>query len=85
MRAAKKLAADKSIPIDDICETLKISRSTYYRYLALRAFPRGVGLCAVAPGVLATGDIPCQLASILTIQVIGSPCSAVAFNVASMW
>jgi DNA invertase Pin-like site-specific DNA recombinase len=36
VRAAKKLAADKSIPIDDICDTLTISRSTYYRYLALR-------------------------------------------------
>ncbi len=39
VRAAKRLAADKSIPIDDICGTLKISRSTYYRYLALRADP----------------------------------------------
>jgi len=25
----------KSISIDDICQTLKISRSTYYRYLAM--------------------------------------------------
>jgi len=30
---AKKLYADKSIPIDDICETLKISRPTFYRWL----------------------------------------------------
>ncbi len=37
VRAAKKLGADKSINIDDICDTLKISKSTYYRYLALRA------------------------------------------------
>lgn len=34
--AAKKLAADKTLSIDDICKTLKISRSTYYRYLAIR-------------------------------------------------
>lgn len=32
--AAKKLANDKSMSIDDICKTLGISRSTYYRYLA---------------------------------------------------
>jgi hypothetical protein len=25
---------DKSLSIDDICQTLKISRSTYYRYVA---------------------------------------------------
>ena len=31
--AAKKLANDKSMSIDDICKTLGISRSTYYRYL----------------------------------------------------
>ncbi|NLX96923.1 MAG: recombinase family protein [Rhodopirellula sp.] len=34
--SGKKLAADKSITIDDICDTLKISRSTYYRYVAMR-------------------------------------------------
>jgi ACT domain-containing protein len=34
-RAAKKLSGDKSITIDDICKTLGISRSTYYRYLSL--------------------------------------------------
>ena len=34
--AANKLAKDTSISIDDICETLNISRSTYYRYLAMR-------------------------------------------------
>jgi DNA invertase Pin-like site-specific DNA recombinase len=32
---AKKLHADKSISIDRICTTLKISRSTLYRYLTL--------------------------------------------------
>ena len=35
--AAKKLAEDKTISIDDICSTLRISRSTYYRYLAMPA------------------------------------------------
>ena len=34
--AASKLAKDTSISIDDICKTLNISRSTYYRYLAMR-------------------------------------------------
>ena len=28
---AKKLHADKSVEIDDICQTLRISRSTFYR------------------------------------------------------
>ncbi len=32
---AKKLHADKSLAIDDICKTLRISRSTFYRYLRL--------------------------------------------------
>lgn len=43
--AAKKLAGDKSIPIDDICKSLNISRSTYYRYLAMQRDepPREVG------------------------------------------
>jgi DNA invertase Pin-like site-specific DNA recombinase len=36
VRAAKKLSGDRSITIDDICKTLGISRSTYYRYLAMR-------------------------------------------------
>ena len=34
LRLAKKLYADKSLSIDDICQTLKISRSTYCRYVA---------------------------------------------------
>jgi DNA invertase Pin-like site-specific DNA recombinase len=34
LRLAKKLYADKTLSIDDICQTLKISRSTYYRYVA---------------------------------------------------
>ncbi len=29
---AKKLHAGKSLDIDDICKTLRISRSTFYRY-----------------------------------------------------
>jgi DNA invertase Pin-like site-specific DNA recombinase len=32
---AKKLHADKSLEIDDICSTLRISRSTFYRYVRL--------------------------------------------------
>jgi DNA invertase Pin-like site-specific DNA recombinase len=35
VRTAKKLHADKSISIRDICNTLKISRATFYRYLAM--------------------------------------------------
>ena len=31
----KKLHADKSIEIDDICKTLRISRSTFYLYVRL--------------------------------------------------
>jgi hypothetical protein len=33
LRLAKKLYADKSLSIDDICQTLKISRLTHYRYV----------------------------------------------------
>ena len=32
---AKKLHVDKSLEIDDICKTLRISRSTFYRYVRL--------------------------------------------------
>ena len=32
---AKRLHADKSLEIDDICKTLRISRSTFYRYVRL--------------------------------------------------
>ncbi len=32
---AKKLHANKSLEIDDICRTLRISRSTFYRYVRL--------------------------------------------------
>lgn len=33
---ANKLYCDKSVSLDDICATLKISRSTLYRYLSMR-------------------------------------------------
>ena len=32
---AKKLHADKTLESDDICQTLRISRSTFYRYVRL--------------------------------------------------
>jgi predicted DNA-binding transcriptional regulator AlpA len=32
---SKKLHADKSLDINDICKTLRISRSTLYRYVQL--------------------------------------------------
>ena len=32
---AKKLHDDKSLDIDDICKTLRISRSTLYRYVRM--------------------------------------------------
>ena len=32
---AKKLHADKSLEIDDVCNTLRISQSTFYRYVRL--------------------------------------------------
>ena len=34
VQMAKKLHADKTTPIADICATLRISRATFYRYLA---------------------------------------------------
>jgi predicted DNA-binding transcriptional regulator AlpA len=32
---ANKLFQDKSVSIDDICATLKISKSTLYRYMSI--------------------------------------------------
>ena len=32
---SKKLHQDKSLEIDDICKTLRISRSTFYRYVRM--------------------------------------------------
>jgi DNA invertase Pin-like site-specific DNA recombinase len=34
---AKKLYRDKSISLDDICSTLKMSKSTLYRYIAMHS------------------------------------------------
>ncbi len=42
---ARKLAGDRSISINDICRTLNISRSTYYRYLAME--PEGLSESSV--------------------------------------
>jgi DNA invertase Pin-like site-specific DNA recombinase len=38
---AKKLYGDKTISLDDICATLKISKSTLYRYVAMRSDEEG--------------------------------------------
>jgi len=35
IKTAKRMHEDKSMPIADICTTLKISRATFYRYLAV--------------------------------------------------
>jgi len=35
VQMAKKMSSNKSISIGEICNTLKISRATYYRYLGL--------------------------------------------------
>ncbi len=40
VKTAKRMHKDHGMSIDQICETLKISRSTFYRYLAL---PDSVG------------------------------------------
>ena len=37
--AVQKLQADRTLSIDQICGTLRISRSTYYRYLQLKRAP----------------------------------------------
>ena len=36
VQTAKKMHADKTVPIADICTTLTISRPTLYRYLAMK-------------------------------------------------
>jgi DNA invertase Pin-like site-specific DNA recombinase len=38
VRAARKLHNDHTLNIDDICKTLNISRSTYYRYVRMREY-----------------------------------------------
>jgi DNA invertase Pin-like site-specific DNA recombinase len=35
VRMAKKMHKDQSLSIDEICSTLRISKATFYRYLAL--------------------------------------------------
>jgi AcrR family transcriptional regulator len=35
VRMAKKMYEDGSLTIEEICGSLKISRATFYRYLAL--------------------------------------------------
>jgi len=35
VKTAKKMHKDHSLGIDEICQTLKISRATFYRYLAI--------------------------------------------------
>ena len=36
VRMAKKMHQDKSMSINEICSTLKVSRATFYRYLHLK-------------------------------------------------
>jgi DNA invertase Pin-like site-specific DNA recombinase len=36
VQTAKKMHSDKSISVPDICKTLRISRATLYRYLAMK-------------------------------------------------
>ncbi len=38
---ARKLYRDKTINLDDICATLKMSKSTLYRYVAMKSDPDG--------------------------------------------
>jgi len=38
---AQKLFADKSVEVDDICSTLKVSRSTLYRYVRMGRAEQG--------------------------------------------
>ncbi len=42
IRLARKMHSDKSVPIDDICASLKISRATLYRYLQANECKRNV-------------------------------------------
>ena len=36
VRMAKRMHKDKGISIDEICNSLKISRSSFYRYLSMK-------------------------------------------------
>lgn len=40
VRMAKKMSKDHSVSVIDICRTLKISRATFYRYVALQESSR---------------------------------------------
>jgi predicted DNA-binding transcriptional regulator AlpA len=42
IQTAKKLHADKSMGIADICKTLQVSRPTIYRWIAVRPQPTSV-------------------------------------------
>jgi DNA invertase Pin-like site-specific DNA recombinase len=44
---AKKLHNDMTLSIDDVCKTLKMSRSTFYRYVRMK--PEQAGLEGVSP------------------------------------
>jgi DNA invertase Pin-like site-specific DNA recombinase len=37
IQTAKKMHADKTMPVGDICKTLQISRPTLYRWLAMKS------------------------------------------------
>ncbi len=37
---AKKLYGDKTVSLDDICATLKMSKSTLYSYVAMKSSER---------------------------------------------
>jgi predicted DNA-binding transcriptional regulator AlpA len=37
VQMAKKMHSDRSMPVVDICKTLRISRPTLYRYLSMTA------------------------------------------------
>ena len=49
---ARKLYADGGVTIDDICKTLHISRSTYYRYVGTK---RKMARCPAVPAGLPDG------------------------------
>ncbi|MCH7686170.1 MAG: recombinase family protein [Planctomycetes bacterium] len=53
---AKKLHADKSLEIDDICKTLRMSRSTFYRYVRMSSEFAEVRMVRSASAVLGWFD-----------------------------
>jgi hypothetical protein len=42
-KLGRKLYRDKTISLDEICTTLKMSKSTLYRYIAMRPEEEGDG------------------------------------------